>query len=91
MVPMDKTSSTANVAELPHVAETPDYWHALIDEEPAAAFLGLKVRTVQAYRQRGGGPQFIRLSSRCVRYRRLDLRAWAEDRARRNTIEAPAA
>ena len=64
-----------------------DYWHALIDENAAADFLGLTNRTLQAYRHRGGGPQYIRLSSRCLRYRRIDLRAWAEARMRTSTSD----
>ncbi len=64
-----------------------EYWHALIDEKAAADFLGLTNRTMQAYRHRGGGPQYIRLSSRCLRYRRIDLRAWAEARMRKSTSD----
>lgn len=50
-----------------------DYWHGLIDENDAARFLGLRPRTMQKFRYEGGGPNFVRLSSRCVKYRRLDL------------------
>ena len=60
--------------------EASDYWQALIDEKAAAAFLGLTNRTMQAYRHRGGGCRYIRISSRCLRYRRIDLRLWAEAR-----------
>ena len=68
-----------------------DYWHALIREDEAAKFCDLTVRTMQALRQRGGGPKFVRLSSRCLRYRRCDLRAWANERLRTSTAEADAA
>lgn len=54
------------------------YWHALIDEQPAAEFLDWSKRTIQGKRQTGDGPKFIRLSARCVKYRRIDLRAYAE-------------
>ncbi len=64
-----------------------DYWHALIDEKAAAEFLDLTDRTLQAYRHRGGGPRYIRLSSRCLRYRRVDLREWAEARMRTSTSD----
>ena len=67
-----------------------DYWQALIDEKEAGRFLGLTDRTMQAYRQRGGGPRYIALSSRCLRYRRFDLRAWAEGRMRSSTSDAGA-
>jgi hypothetical protein len=64
-----------------------DYWQALIDERAAGAFLGLTSRTMQAYRQRGGGPRYIAISSRCLRYRRINLRDWAESRMRASTSE----
>ena len=51
-----------------------NYWHALIDEKEAGRFLGLTDRTMQAYRHRGGGPRYIRLSSRCLRAMCLGLR-----------------
>ena len=70
----------------------PDYWFSLINEEPAAEFVGLKVRTMQGYRYRGGGPKFIRISARCVKYRRIDLRRWAEAHLRSSTSDTgPAA
>ena len=64
-----------------------DYWNCLINEKAAADFLGLTPRTMQAYRQHGGGPRYISISSRCLRYRRTDLRAWAEGRMRSSTSE----
>ena len=64
-----------------------DYWHALIDEKVAAKFLGLTKRTMQAFRQRGGGCRYIRISSRCLRYRRIDLKLWAEARVRTSTSD----
>ena len=64
-----------------------DYWFQLIGEKKAAHFLGLSVRSMQGFRYRGGGPSFVRISSRCVRYRRADLRTWVEQRLRANTSE----
>ncbi len=66
-------------------AEELDYWHNLIDEHAAAAFLGLSVRTLQGFRQRGNSPVFIKISARCVRYRRIDLRAWSDGLQRHST------
>ena len=68
-------------------AEDADYWHALINEKEGGAFLDLTDRAMQGYRQRGDGPRFIRLSSRCIRYRRIDLKAWAETRIRTSTSD----
>ena len=64
-----------------------NYWHALIDEKAAAAFLGLERRTMQGLRQRGGGPNYFFISSRCLRYRRFDLRFWFELRMRTSTSD----
>ena len=69
-------------------ASASDYWQALIYEKAAADFLGVKDRTLQAYRHRGGGPRYIALSRRCLRYRRIDLRLWVEARMRASTSEA---
>ena len=68
-------------------SDASDYWQALIDEKEAGRFLGLTDRTMQAYRQKGGGCKFIRLSSRCLRYRRIDLKAWADARIRTSTSD----
>ena len=64
-----------------------DYWYALIDEKAAATFLGLAERTMQAYRQKGGGPKYISLSSRCLRYRRIWLLEYAKARVRTSTSD----
>lgn len=45
----------------------------LLTELQAAEFLGLKPRTLQAWRWSGSGPRFVRLSARAVRYRQSDL------------------
>ena len=63
------------------------YWFNLIDEKAAAEFLGLTDRTMQKLRQKGGGPRYSALSSRCLRYRRQDLRQWAEARMRSSTSD----
>ena len=63
------------------------YWNALIDEKAAADFLGVKDRFMQQRRQQGGGCRYIVISSRCIRYRRIDLRAWSEARLRTSTSD----
>ena len=64
-----------------------DYWYGLIDEKAAGSFIGLVPRTMQAMRQRGGGPRYVAISSRCLRYRRIDLREWSEARMRTSTAD----
>ncbi len=85
---MQETTPTS-VAEATGPAAQPesDYWYSLIDEFAMAAFLGLSIRSLQGYRYKGGGPRFVRLSSRCVRYRRIDGREYAEARLRSSTSD----
>jgi predicted DNA-binding transcriptional regulator AlpA len=46
-----------------------------------AARLGrLKPNTFRKWRQLGIGPDYIRVSQRCVRYRREDVLRWMEQR-----------
>lgn len=86
MESIHKTSSAS--ATLPHEDEMDtDYWYASISEEPAGAFIGVLPPTMQKYRQTGAGPPFIRLSARCIRYRRIDLRRWNEARLRKSTSD----
>ena len=64
-----------------------DYWNALVDEKVAASFLDMTPRSMQAMRQRGDGPQFIRISSRCIRYTRALLKSYADARMRSSTSD----
>jgi helix-turn-helix protein len=57
-----------------------DYFDRLIPEDDAAEFIGYTPRALQNWRLRGGGPKFVRVSARSIRYRRRDLIAWAEGR-----------
>ncbi len=67
--------------------EDPAFWNSLIREAQAARFLDYSIRTLQGLRYRGGGPSYLKMSSRCIRYRRSDLRAWAEQRLRTSTSD----
>lgn len=66
---------------------TNDYWFGLITEQDAAAFMKMTTRWFQAKRQHGGGPIFVRISQRCIRYRRIDLKAYAERQLRLSTSD----
>ena len=61
---------------------------ALLNERQAAAFLGCTGRFLQQRRRVGDGPLFVRISSRCVRYRPTDLEAWIEQRIRKSTSDS---
>ncbi len=66
---------------------SPDYFDQLLNEQDAARFLGYTVRALQNWRVRGGGPAFIKISSRSIRYCRRDLIAWIEKHRRFNTSQ----
>lgn len=68
----------------------PEYLDRLIGENEAAIFLGYTVRALQNWRVRGGGPMFVKVSRRSIRYRRRDLIAWAEALLRSSTSTEPA-
>ncbi len=82
-----RSKGTAVSAYASDGQDDPDYWHRLIDEKAAAEFLGLTDRTMQVMRQRGGGPRYTVISSRCLRYTRFGLRSWAESRMRSSTSD----
>ncbi len=82
------TARAPDDPELPQGVKTdPDYWHSLIDEKVAADFLDVTPRYMQAMRQRGDGPRFIRLSPRCIKYTRGWLRAHVLARLRTSTSD----
>ena len=68
-----------------------DYLNQLIDETKAAEFLGHSIRTLQNWRIRGGGPRFVKVSARSIRYRRCDLNEWINSRIVANTSQEIAA
>jgi Helix-turn-helix domain len=45
---------------------------AALNESQAAEFIGVSVRTLQAWRVRGGGPPYVKIG-RSVRYQRRTL------------------
>ncbi|MFY0619158.1 helix-turn-helix transcriptional regulator [Shimia sp.] len=67
----------------------PDYYDRLINENEAASYLCYSVRALQNWRVRGGGPMFIKVSGRSVRYTRRDLQDWIDQRRVANTSAAP--
>lgn len=63
------------------------YLDQLVNEHEAAQALGFTIRALQNWRVRGGGPKFVKISRRSVRYRRRDLLAWIEAHIRANTSQ----
>ena len=70
------------------IAAERDYWEGLIDEGVAAQFLDHSTRTLQGWRSRGGGPKYIRVSGRSVKYRRCDCKEWFEALLRTSTSDS---
>ena len=58
-----------------------------LTEKQAAAKLNLSPKGLQAWRLRGGGPDFVRISKRCVRYRESVIDAWALARECKSTSD----
>ena len=59
----------------------------LLRQEDVAKILDLSPRTLEAWRHKGGGPRYLSLTPRCVRYRRRDLLEWIEARLCDSTSE----
>lgn len=71
--------------------DNPDYLDRLMNEHEAAEFLSYSVRALQNWRVRGGGPKYVKVSARSIRYRRRDLIAWVDARTFSNSTEAACA
>lgn len=61
----------------------------LMDETEAAELLCYSVRALQNWRYRGGGPKFIKISARTVRYAYGDVMDWIDQRRVANTSQTP--
>ncbi len=59
----------------------------LLTEPQAAEVLNFTARTLQAWRVRGGGPPYVKISARAIRYRQCDLNRWIEQRIRSSTSD----
>lgn len=60
----------------------------LIDEGVVARKIGCEVKTLQAWRCRGVGPEFVKIG-RLVRYDPRKVDAWVKSRSVRSTSELP--
>jgi hypothetical protein len=70
----------------PALSADPD---AAYNETEAASFLGVSVRTLQAWRVRGGGPRYLKIG-RSVRYQRRSLTSFQKEHSVSSTSEASA-
>jgi predicted DNA-binding transcriptional regulator AlpA len=60
----------------------------LLNEDEAGRAIGLTARFLTERRRTGDGPPYVRISSRCVRYRPEDIAAWAESLLRTSTSDS---
>jgi len=74
-------------AELKKEIPWPTDDDALLNEEQAAAFIGVTRRAMQAWRISGKGPLYIRISSRCIRYKKPHLIEWGEAHIQMSTSQ----
>ncbi len=75
---------------IPHHQDRSTYTNdpeRLLAEQEAADFIGVTRRALQQWRLTGTGPVYVKISARCVRYRRADLIKWAEERLTTSTSE----
>ena len=80
----NRKNKTSSGDQQPEILDDPD---RLINEKTAAKFLGVTQRTLQNWRLKGGGPKYIRISARCIRYRKRDLIIFADERLVSSTSE----
>ena len=74
--------------QLPDKKDNASYLDELITQEAAAEFLSTSPRFLEKRRSCGDGPPFIRISHRCIRYRRRDLIEWADSLTKSSTSAA---
>jgi hypothetical protein len=80
---MSKHSRGGEVVSLPSPMDP----EAGCNEMQAAIFLGVSVRTLQAWRVRGAGPPYVK-AGRAVRYQRRALVAFQEQNTVSSTADA---
>ncbi len=59
----------------------------LLTTRDAARVLGMRPSALENWRWKGGGPPFVRVTARAIRYRREDLKRFIEQRLRRSTSD----
>ena len=71
------------------ILANPDYLFEHLDQDQAAKFKKCSTAKLEKDRVQGGGPKFISISGRMVRYRRLELIQHSEERLVASTTETP--
>lgn len=58
-----------------------------LNTQQAAELIGVELRTLESWRQRGDGPPYVSISRRCVRYDINDLTQWINQHKKQATWE----
>ncbi len=69
----------------PDIKAAPDDADRLMTPTETAEMIGVTVRCIENWRGRGGGPEYVRISVRCVRYRRGTVLDFLAERTRAPT------
>jgi hypothetical protein len=83
----DHRAAQADRADAPAGRIIPQDPDALLYQAEVAYLTAQSERTLEAYRVKGGGPPFIVIGKRGVRYRRGDVQDWIAARRRRSTSD----
>lgn len=59
----------------------------LMTEDQAADMICYSKRALQNWRLRGGGPKYVKVSARSIRYQRRDILEWIEARKRLHSAD----
>jgi len=62
--------------------------NAFMDRAMTARYADVTVRFLENRAIKGGGPPFVRVSAKCVKYRKKDVDAWADSLLVGSTSEA---
>ena len=63
------------------------YGEIYLNERQAAEKLGVTASAMQAWRLKGTGPRFVKISARCVRYKESEIDSWAQSLERESTSD----
>ena len=69
------------------VTPAPDKLNRLLRTQDAAKIVDLSPRTLESYRRNGGGPPYVKIRDRAVRYALRDLLTWVVARKRTSTLD----
>ena len=84
--PDPATGRPSQPTDSPHLGANEEL-DSLVRQEVAATILTVTPRCLENWRYRGGGPSFVKISARCIRYRRSALKKFVDERERTSTSD----